>query len=111
MVASLRWRLVAAASGSLFSELRDATMFGRMSRSSLPGQPMTLGNMLDNGLELIIGCEACGNNSVADVATLAERYGRDFPVAGYRAARSVYAMPSYARAYVRVSGYKPPVTS
>jgi hypothetical protein len=72
---------------------------------------MTLGNMLDNALELVIGCEECGNSSVVDVATLAERYGRYFPVPEIEQLGRCTRCRSYARAYVRVSGYKPPMRS
>jgi hypothetical protein len=70
---------------------------------------MTLGDMVDNALELIIGCEECGNSSVVDVDTLVERYGRDFPVPEIEQLGRCTPCRSYARAYVRVSGYKPPV--
>jgi hypothetical protein len=79
-------------------------------RPTLKGQPMTLGNMLDYGLELIIGCEECSNTSVADVATLVERYGRHFPVFDIGELGRCTRCRSYARADVRVSGYKRPVT-
>jgi len=72
---------------------------------------MTLGSMLDNGLELIIGCEECGNSSVVDIPTLVERFGRDFPVPDIEQLGRCTRCRSYARAYVRVSGYRPPVTS
>ena len=31
---------------------------------------MTLGNALDNELELIVGCDACGHSAPVDVAAL-----------------------------------------
>jgi hypothetical protein len=74
-----------------------------MSRS-IPTQPMTLGNMLDNGLELIIGCEECGSTSVADVAA---KLSKMVPIAtnaapGLECAatelRLSYALPAGSRA-------------
>ena len=79
-------------------------------RRQAPGPPMTLGNALDNELEPIVGGDACGHSAPVGVAALVDRLGRDF------------AMPDIEtlgrcgncgerRAWVRVSGYKPPVTS
>jgi hypothetical protein len=80
-----------------------------MNKSPLRAEPITLGGMLDNGLELIISCEVCGDHSIADLAALAEQYGRDFAVRDIR--RTKRCCRFYARNYVRVSGYWPPTVA
>jgi len=41
---------------------------------------MTLGNAVDNFLEVIVGCDSCGHSVAVDVTSLIEPLGRDFPV-------------------------------
>jgi hypothetical protein len=68
---------------------------------------MTLGNALDNELELIVGCDVCGHSALA---ALADRLGRDFAVPDVEALERCTNCGE-RRAWVRVSGYKPPVTT
>jgi hypothetical protein len=78
-------------------------------QSTFSGPPMTLGNALDNQLELIVGCDACGRSAPVDVAVLADWLGRDFAVPDIEK-KGRCGTCGERRAWVRVSGYKPPVT-
>jgi hypothetical protein len=68
---------------------------------------MTLGAALDNELELIVGCDACGYSAPVDVAALIDRFGQAFPVPDIEI-KARCATCGESKAWVRVSGYKPP---
>jgi len=69
--------------------------------------PMTLGNALDNQLELIVGCEDCEHSTSPDVRALVLLHGRDLPVPQL-ATRGRCSACGSNKAWVRVIGYKPP---
>jgi hypothetical protein len=79
-------------------------------QSTAPGTPLTLGNALDNQLELIVGCDACGNSAQVDLAVPADQLRRDFAVPDIETLGR-YTNCGERWAWVRVSAYKPPVTS
>jgi hypothetical protein len=87
---------------------RDAPW--RVASIDVPGPPMTLGNALDNKLQLIVGCEECGHSAPVDVAALVDRLRHDFAVPDIEN-KGRCETCGERRAWVRVSGYRPPHTT
>jgi hypothetical protein len=65
---------------------------------------------LDNQLESFVGCDASGHSAPVDVKAPADRLGRDLAVPDIEThGRCINR--GEQQAWVRVNGYKPPVTS